>query len=246
MEGKYGPTGYAFYCKTLERIYRHGAPISYPGVFRSIMSGKLRITPGELDAMIDFAVEIALLSREPDGAIMSDGAKKRLEFIDEGRKFDRNRVIQRKTTGKLPENPIKESKVKEIKEEKIKKAAPRPDDPLFLNPDFCEAWDAWEATRTGKRKLTDHARALNFKKLRDLSGCDIGTAIEIVNETVMNNWAGFFPLKEGKNGVNGKHSQKYESAAERNQRKLFANLGINGSPGGNPASVGVVLPELPT
>ncbi len=96
------------------------------------MSGKLRITPGELDAMIDFAVEIQLLTRSDDGALMSDGAIKRLKFIAEGREFDRNRVIQRKTTGKLPENPIKESKVKEIKEEEIK--SKRESLPRFQQP----------------------------------------------------------------------------------------------------------------
>lgn len=244
MEGKYGPTGYAFYCKTLERIYRHGTPISYPGVFRSIMSGKLRITPGELDAMIDFAVEIALLSREPDGAIMSAGAEKRLNYIDEARKFDRNRVIQRKTTGKLPENPIKESKVKEIKEEKIKKVAPLPADPLFLNPLFCAAWDSWEETRKGKKKLTDHARALNLAKLKDLSGDDVGLSIQIINQTIMNSWAGFFPLKEGKNGINGKHPQQFKSAHERKEDRWRDALGLKPA-GGDPAATDGVLSGLP-
>lgn len=98
MEVKYGPTGYALYFKCLERIYRQGGPISTQGVFRPIMSSKLRITETDLDGMLAFAIEIGLLYRETDGSLMSEGAKKRLQFIEKGRESDRNRV-----SGNIPQ-----------------------------------------------------------------------------------------------------------------------------------------------
>jgi len=49
---------------------------------------------------------------------------------------------------------------------------------------------------------------------------------------------------EVSNGIDRKSHGGYESAAPRNQRKLFANLGIK-PPGNDPAPTGIVLPELP-
>ncbi len=124
MEVKYGPTGYALYFKCLERIYRQGGPISIQGVFRPIMSSKLRISEQELDAMIQFAIQIDLLYMEPDGSLMSEGAKKRLQFIEKGRESDRNRVTgsipvsyPADNQGKRGERKGKEIKGKENKEE---------------------------------------------------------------------------------------------------------------------------------
>ncbi len=117
MEVKYGPTGYALYFKCLERIYRNGGPISIQGVFRPIMSSKLKISEAELDAMIQFAIQIELLVTETDGSLMSEGARKRLKFIEKGRETDRNRVPGNNPDSFPPDNPqIRgESKGKESK-----------------------------------------------------------------------------------------------------------------------------------
>lgn len=125
MEAKFGPIGYAFYLKSLERIYRHAAPIEYPGVFRSIISGKLRISEEELDGMIEFACKIRLLYQTKDGGIMSEGAAKRISYIEKERETDRNRVSGNNPDSSPTENPRirgerkgKERKVKEIKKER--------------------------------------------------------------------------------------------------------------------------------
>lgn len=121
------------------------------------------------------------------------------------------------------------------------------DHPWIQDPDFAPAWDGWVEMRIAKKKRpTEYAKKLAMKALQELCAGDMAKAIEIVNESTLRGWDGFFPLKEAKNGVNGKHPQKYESAAERNQRKLFANLGIGGSPGSHSTPAGIVLPELPS
>jgi hypothetical protein len=48
----------------------------------------------------------------------------------------------------------------------------------------------------------------------------------------------------GTNGSGRGHSGAYESAAQRNARKLRANLGLDASPGSDSAAGGVVLPLL--
>jgi uncharacterized phage protein (TIGR02220 family) len=122
MEVKYGPTGYALYFKCLERIYRNGGPISIQGVFRPIMSSKLKITEAELEGMIQFAIQIELLVIEQDGSLMSEGARKRLKFIEKGRETDRNRVPGNNPDSFPPDNSPKrgESKGKEIKGKETK------------------------------------------------------------------------------------------------------------------------------
>lgn len=114
MELKFGAVGYALYFKCLERIYRQGGPIDTTGVFRAIISGRLRVSEEEIDKVLDFAISIDLLYREEDGKLMSRGAKKRLDFIEKERERDRNRDNRNYP----PENqPIRgERKGKEIKE----------------------------------------------------------------------------------------------------------------------------------
>ena len=52
-----------------------------------------------------------------------------------------------------------------------------------------------------KKPMTDKGLTLMLGKLADLSG-DPGTQIAILNQSIMNNWAGVFPLK-GEVGPNG-------------------------------------------
>lgn len=84
-----------------------------------------------------------------------------------------------------------------------------PRDPLFLNPDFSMAWDAWIQMRNAGKgpKLTDHAKALNFTELKALSGGDLSLAIKLVNTSIMRGWKGFFPLKDA-NGKDAGTSQR--------------------------------------
>lgn len=82
-------------------------------------------------------------------------------------------------------------------------------DPWFENPDFVSAWDGWEEMRKSiKQKPTDRARELALLKLKEISGGDIPESIKIINESIQNNWKGFFPLKKGVQ--NGPNSHKHE------------------------------------
>ncbi len=46
-----------------------------------------------------------------------------------------------------------------------------------------------------KKPLTERAVSLALKKLRDLSGGDKNTMIDILDQSTMKNWVGLFPLK---------------------------------------------------
>ena len=49
-----------------------------------------------------------------------------------------------------------------------------------------------------KKPLTDRAIDLAIKKLQDLSGGDNDKAVEIINQSIINGWAGLFELKGDK------------------------------------------------
>lgn len=49
-----------------------------------------------------------------------------------------------------------------------------------------------------KKPMSNHAVELMLKKLVDLSGGDIKTSIQILEQSILNGWAGVFPLKEVK------------------------------------------------
>jgi hypothetical protein len=51
-----------------------------------------------------------------------------------------------------------------------------------------------------KKPMSDHAVELMIKKLVDLSGGDIKTSIQILEQSILNGWAGVFPLKQIQKG----------------------------------------------
>ena len=64
------------------------------------------------------------------------------------------------------------------------------------NAELLEALDGFvEMRKKVKAPLTEHALSLLLKKLDDLGRSD-AEKVEIVNQSVMNNWKGFFALKQ--------------------------------------------------
>jgi hypothetical protein len=80
---------------------------------------------------------------------------------------------------------VKESKVKESK---VKKRD--------IPPHLADIWPDFVAMRKQIRKpMTDKAQSLAVKKLADMTE-DPAEQVEIVEQSLMNSWQGFFPLKQ--------------------------------------------------
>ena len=71
---------------------------------------------------------------------------------------------------------------------------------------FVEHWDLWLAERRERRygKYTFNGEQAALYKLYKESGGDMGTAIEMINESIANGWRGIFPLKRKKNDTDSK------------------------------------------
>ena len=59
-----------------------------------------------------------------------------------------------------------------------------------------------------KKPMGDHAIKLAIKKLHELSGGNEKIAIDIVNQSTMNDWQSFYPLKDDNRPINNKSNAK--------------------------------------
>lgn len=108
-------------------------------------------------------------------------------------------------------------KDKEVKIEKIKM--------VFTGTEIEEAWDSWKEFKQVQYKFkykTLKSEQAAFDELVNLSGSNVNTAIQIINQSMAKGWKGLFPLKnEPTNGVIRQKSA-YEQELE-NQRLKAAN-----------------------
>lgn len=88
------------------------------------------------------------------------------------------------------------------------------------NAELMAALTGWvEMRKKIKKPLTDRAVNLNLKKLYKLSKGNEQAMIEIVNQSTMNSWQGFFPLKDS----DSKQERLARMFDEVNRREGVAN-----------------------
>lgn len=79
--------------------------------------------------------------------------------------------------------------------------------------------------KLSKKPPTDHALELLIKKLFKMSS-DTETQIEIVEQSITNNWQGFFPLKQLEGGK-GKNWSSVNSSSRDKQYQEFEKMAFN-------------------
>jgi len=119
LEATFGNDGYAFYFKTLERIYRTEnarLDLSLPGAL-AVLAVKIKVSQERLEEMIDFACEWELFDAKlykRKHILSSNGIQRRAEIITEAREQRRARYKKGKedvefvadeTPDKLPAKP---------------------------------------------------------------------------------------------------------------------------------------------
>ena len=111
----------------------------------------------------------------------------------------------------------RKTETKTKKEKGKEKAAAFSLDSYTQNAELLEALEGFvEMRKKVKAPLTEHALSLLLKKLDGLGHSD-AEKVEIVNQSVMNNWKGLFPLKqEVRQGGTGRNDSR-EALEERYQ-----------------------------
>lgn len=86
-----------------------------------------------------------------------------------------------------------------------------------------ESWFEYKSEKRQKYKSAK-TRFICFKKLFDLSRGDLSTAEKIINQSIANNWAGLFNLKNGEGGGSGgKHTNKFTGTLDA-ARELISEI----------------------
>lgn len=143
----------------------------------------------------NFKQELAQLQLDENGAytwLKDDGCQSVADWLPVGCQSVANRLPQ-DSIGKsniVESNLVEESKKKERKAPVVY----FPDTPLVE-----EAFQAFIKMRKQiKAPMTDRAIELAIKKLEELSNDDENLMVKIIDQSTMNSWKSFYPLKEDK------------------------------------------------
>ena len=112
------------------------------------------------------------------------------------------------------------------------------------NSDLLDALRGFvEMRKKAKAPLTEHALSLLLKKLDGL-GCSDAEKVEIVNQSVMNNWKGFFALKQevrqhgaGRDNRRAALEERYQDFADADRDHVYP-WEVQSPGGGNQAASG--------
>jgi site-specific recombinase XerC len=68
---------------------------------------------------------------------------------------------------------------------------------MFISPTFKAAWEEWLQYRKERKlaKYTPTGLQKTLTNLYNISGQNEETAIQIINQSIIQNWQGLFPLK---------------------------------------------------
>ena len=74
-----------------------------------------------------------------------------------------------------------------------------------------------------KKPITTHGLELALKRLSELTS-DTDEAVEIINQSIMNSWQGFFPLKKVSNNQTDKHFENERKYTKDEYSALYKNI----------------------
>lgn len=129
-----------------------------------------------------------------------------------------NKPLRSPLQGRKDMDMVKDMDKDKDKEGKIEKIKM-----IFTGTEIEEAWDSWKEFKQAQYKFkykTLKSEQAAFDELAQLSGNNVQTAIQIINQSMAKGWKGLFALKS--EPINGIIRQKswYEQDLE-NKRKAF-------------------------
>jgi len=225
---KHGMVGYGVFWAIIEDLYNNANAmrLDCDGIAYDLRSNSELIN----SVINDFDLFVI-----NDGNFGSIGVENRLSERNEKSKSARKSAVKRWEKVKqdanamrtqCERNAIKERKGKEIKGNEniipdwalgFKNYDPKLIYP-FENEKFSTAWDLWIKYRSEK-KLTPYKEIGHqavLKKISRISGGDINIALSIIIQSIENNWAGIFEIKNSQNGRKQNYDDKVAEYLSRN------------------------------
>ena len=93
---------------------------------------------------------------------------------------------------------------------------------MFAFPEFEESFnDFVEMRKAMKAVMTERAKELLLIKLCDLTNKDVHVSIQILNQSILNNWKGIFQLKNDSEKLNN-YGKSNSSTGNKNDEVVNA------------------------
>lgn len=211
---RYQAVGYSTYCRLLEIIYKQGHYVKYDDDLVFDISSSLGYNDGEgqIRDAISFCVEVGLFDKglfDGEQVLTSREIQERYFFA---KVKSVKRAIKTNSATEYPYLLIdylellpKQSETKEVVEEtievvevkEVQKPKRKAADLSFVDARFRETFERWLTYKRERREnyKTDDSLQTCYRKLIRLSNGDPAVAQQIIEESISNNWQGFFALK---------------------------------------------------
>lgn len=214
---KHGMEGIGIYWCIIEMMYEEQGRIMQTECER--IAFELRTTCAKVESVLqdfdlfytdgDFWHSASVNKRIEAQIQISNGAKKAAQtrwdkFRNQGVKDDNADAMRSHTNRnarKEKESKVKESKVNNIEARELlparveKKQLYQSGEYGFFDP-LVDSWVAYKKSK-GQSYKSKQSLDVFVKRLIEISGGDYGTAEAIINQSIGNNWAGIFELKNG-------------------------------------------------
>jgi hypothetical protein len=192
LRAKFGLQGYAVFNMFLELLCEAELlVIEWNEMERELISGDFGLPADELDDITNYLVHIDLLQRS-NGWLYCENLDKRSDNVFDKR--TRNLEGLRSENGiNIAETPVSdaESTQSKVKYSKVKKRIELPDD------EFKEVIENWLQYKKEKGQAYKPKGLEQFiTHLKALSKNNVQAADAIIKQSMRNNWAGIFELKE--------------------------------------------------
>ena len=109
---------------------------------------------------------------------------------------------------RLPQYSIEEDSIEEDSVEEVKKEKKNKTPTVYYPSDdsLNQAFADYVAMRKQiKKPMTDRAISIAMNKLQELSGGDNDVSIQIIEQSILNGWQSFYPLKQEAKRINKKN-----------------------------------------
>lgn len=227
IESRYGNNGYAFWFKTLEILgstEHHFIDCNKTEEWEFLLA-KTRFTEDDAIAILDLLSNLGAISSE----LWSKKIIRSKNFIENLFAVYRRREINVYSDAqvldycrqKLPLSGVSVDINPQsiVKKSIVKKSKPN-DIPL---PEYLsnELWDSFMEIRNKQKKPpTVKAQELLLKKLEKLRN-EGNDPTEVINQTIVNSWLSFYPLRDDKTGGNGNGTYKKRFGTQIPERDQY-------------------------
>ena len=233
--GEYGAVGYGLYWRIVEMLHEEGThKLPCKKYIYLALAKQMYLDVDTVELVVKSCIELCELFNS-DGIMFwservlrnigkrneistkrSEAGKRSAELRKSSASDEQNSTNVEQVSTSVQQNPTKERKVKEnkVNENKEKKENNNEDWILKIDDKFKDTVSMYLDYRKGRKESykTEKSFMLMVNKLIQMSGNNPIIAKQIVEQSMINNWAGLFELKT-------KNTNSYEQATTTKTRK---------------------------